>query len=287
MDLALELPINKYVAKTRSSFYYPMLMLPKHQREAILTIYAFCRYTDDIVDLAQERYHSYNPFEFLNHWRHALEQAIYQRSRYDLLNQLVAVAKTFSIPFDLFFELIGGVEMDITKNRYQSFGELYDYCYKVASTVGLMSMHIIAKKNRNMEHYAEHLGIAMQLTNIIRDVSKDFKMNRIYLPHEDLIRWGCNEDQIAEKITTPKFIELMRFQCERAKSYYRKADAYYYPTRSYIFLPVRAVQNIYYQLLLKIENHLDELLETHIAVSIPRKFSIIFNTWLAERKYGR
>jgi 15-cis-phytoene synthase len=287
MDIVLDLPINRYVAKTRSSFYYPMLMLPKQQRDAILTVYAFCRYTDDIVDLAEERYQAYNPFEFLDHWRNALKEAIHQESKYSMLNQLVAVAKTFSIPFELFFELIRGVEMDITKKRYQSFDELYEYCYKVASTVGLMSMHIIAKKNKNMEHYAENLGIAMQLTNIIRDVSKDFKMNRLYLPAEDLSRWQCHEEQIAQHITTPEFMELMRFQCARAKSYYQKADEWYYPTRSYIFLPARAVQDIYYQLLLKIEDHLDELLDTHFSISLPRKFGIIFNTWLTERTYGR
>lgn len=283
MAHTLELPVQPLIPTRRSTFYYPMLMLPRPQREAILTVYDFCRYTDDIVDLAEEGKAVYNPFEFLNRWKTALDEAIRQKSPYPLLNRLVDVARRFSIPFELFFELIRGVEMDLTQKRYVNFDELYKYCYRVASTVGLMSMRILTKNNPDMEAYAENLGIGMQLTNIIRDVAADHKMNRIYLPQTELNQWGVSESDITEKRITPQFRELILFQCERAKGYYRKADELYGKNRSYIFIPARAVQNIYYELLLKSENNIDDLLMKKISLSFPKKISIMLGTWWKEK----
>ncbi len=283
MNHAIDITAQPLIPTRRSTFYYPMLMLPKPQREAILTVYDFCRYTDDIVDLAEEGQAAYNPFEFLNRWKIALEEAICRESAYPMLNKLVNVARRFSIPFELFFELIRGVEMDLTQKRYPSFEELYRYCYRVASTVGLMSMRILTKNNPDMEAYAENLGIGMQLTNIIRDIAMDHKMNRIYLPQNELQEWGVLESDIAAKRMTPEFRDMIRFQCERAKKYYQIADEFHAKHRSYIFIPARAVQNIYYELLLKTERQKDQLFHKKISLSFPKKIGILLRTWLKEK----
>lgn len=263
----------------RSTFYFPMLLLPRLQREAVLTVYDFCRFTDDIVDRAVESSIRYNPAEKLEQWRKALLEAIQRESPYPLLNRLVETAHRFVIPFELFFELIRGVEMDLTRRRYLTFDELYLYCYRVASTPGLMTMRILGQNNDSMNAYAIHLGIAMQLTNIIRDIGDDYQQDRIYIPQEDLRRWNVAESTFAEKPMKDNFVEMLRHQIERAKSYYQKADEHYNGDCR----PARAVQNIYYALLLKTEKNLEHILERRIRLSFLQKMKILIHTWVAKK----
>ena len=127
-------------------------------------------------------------------------------------------ARRFNIPFGHFFELIQGMEMDLTKNRYETFEELERYCYLVASSVGLMCRQIFGYRNESTREYAINLGIALQLTNILRDVKDDAERGRIYLPREDLARFGYTEDDILHQRYSPAFVELMRFECDRARA---------------------------------------------------------------------
>lgn len=263
----------------RSSFYFPMLMLPRLQREAVLRVYDFCRFTDDIVDLAAEFPVKYNPAEQLEKWRLALLEAIHCESSYPFLNRLVETARSFVIPFELFFELIRGVEMDLTQHRYATFDDLYQYCYRVASTAGLMTMRILGQHSASMQEYAVHLGIAMQLTNIIRDVGADYRLNRIYIPQEDLKRWNVREKAFAEKCPGENFTRLMQAQIDRARSFYRRADTCYTSQ----CVPARAVQNIYYALLLKTEKNIHVLPERRIKLGTMKKISILLHTQLTAR----
>lgn len=248
-----------------------------------MTVYAFCRYTDDMVDTVRV---NYNPLEFLDHWKKELQNAIAGKSELNFLNQLVHIARRFSIPLELFFELIRGVEMDLTINRYKTFDELYEYCYRVASTVGLMTISILGKKNSRIESYAVNTGIAVQLTNIIRDVAADIQKNRIYIPKQELDKFGCSENDLLTGNNKASFLNLMRDQCERAQVYYGKADEDYDAERTYLLFPARAMQNIYHSLLIKTEANLEILFQKKISLSIPQKASIVFKTWWNERQYA-
>ncbi|MBL7995683.1 phytoene/squalene synthase family protein [bacterium] len=275
--------ISDYVRQSGSSFYFPMLVFPKDKRDAIMTVYAFCRYTDDMVDTEND---NHNPFEFLDHWKTELQTAISGKSQLSFLNRLVYIARRFSIPLDLFFELIRGVEMDLTKNRYKTFDELYEYCYRVASTVGLMTVSILGKKSSRIESYAVNTGIAVQLTNIIRDVASDVQKNRIYIPKQELEKFGCTEEDLLSGNNQSSFVMLMREQCIRARRYYMQADDDYAAERSYLLFPARAMQNIYYSLLVKTEQNLENLSSKKISLSIPQKASIVFKTWWNERQFA-
>jgi phytoene synthase len=281
----MKFSIANYVRRSRSSFYYPMLVLPGEKREAIMTVYAFCRYTDDIVDRAAAD-PSYNALEFLKHWSDEVRLAMDVRSIYPLLNDVMSVARKFGIPFSLFFELIEGIKMDLQKNRYQTFDELYTYCYKVASTVGLMTLRILEQCGPNAEAYAVRAGIAMQLTNIIRDVSSDLQRNRIYLPVDEMEKFGCLERDLAMRPPSTELLNLLRFQCRRAHEFYAAANERYLTERSRAFFPARAMQNIYYQLLLKVENNLNDLLERKISLPMPQRANVLIRTWLEERRHG-
>ncbi len=284
MNPAFNPSIAQYVRESGSSFYFPMLMFPRDKREAIMTVYAFCRYTDDMVDVVRP---DRDPFEFLDHWRKELQKAIAGRSELQFLNRLIHTARSFSIPVDLFFELIRGVEMDLTKKRYKTFDELYEYCYRVASTVGLMTVSILGKKNPRIESYAVNTGIAVQLTNIIRDVASDIQKDRIYIPEQEMNKFGYTEKDLIQKRNTTVFVELMREQCRKAEEYYAKADEAYAAERSYLLFPARAMQNIYHRLLIKTESHLDDLFHKKITLSLPQKASIVLKTWWDEKQFSQ
>ncbi len=169
--------------KSKSSFYYAFNLLPNEKRDAMNTVYAFCRQTDDIIDEGNES--DELKYEKLHRWRVEFEKAFSGNSEYLLLNKLANTISKFNIPLDPFFELIKGMEMDLQRNQYLTFDDLVLYCYRVASTVGLMCIEIFGYKNKSAKDFAIDLGIALQLTNILRDIKKDAKKGRVYLPQED------------------------------------------------------------------------------------------------------
>ena len=172
--------------KSKSSFYYAFNLLPEDKRDAMNTVYAFCRKTDDIVDENSDS--TDLKYEKLRKWRIEFEKSFSGNSEFALLNKLGKTISNFNIPLDPFFELIKGMEMDLQKDRYKSFDDLQLYCYRVASTVGLMCIEIFGYKHPSTKQFAVDLGIALQMTNILRDIGKDAKNGRIYLPQEDLIK---------------------------------------------------------------------------------------------------
>jgi phytoene synthase len=269
---------------TSSNFYYSFSVLPKHQREAINTVYAFCRYTDDIVD---EEPDESRKVVLLRKLRMELGMALRGTSRLPLLNQLAATARRFNIPVDHFHDLIRGVEMDLTKKRYETFEELSTYCFLVASSVGLMCRQIFGYRNESTKDYAINLGLAFQLTNIIRDVKDDARRGRIYIPQEDLRRFGYSEEDILAARYTPEFVNLMRFECDRAKRYFELAQQSLRDEDKRYFFAARIMWSIYAHILRTIERSQYNVFQRRISISKPLKLLITFRYWLSHHlKYS-
>jgi len=255
----------------KSNFSLPIMFLPPPKREAIETIYAFCRYSDDIVD---EEADVKEKSRRLLVWTSELQRAFEGTSRYAILNRLVSVAKRFNIPTHHFLDLLRGMEMDLSRNRYETFVDLEQYCYRAASTVGLICAEVFGYHHEATKQYAVHLGIALQLTNILRDIKTDAKKGRIYLPLEDLRRFGYTEEDLLNSVYDDRFRALMKFQCERAHSFYRKAKKYLAEDDKPLFSMARAMGNIYYLLLLRIERANYDVFSKRIRLASPVKFLV-------------
>src|SRR5215471_14376762 len=202
------------------NFYYAFLFLPKAQRDAIYTVYAFCRYCDDIADDGQALTVQQT---LLEDWRRELDNCYAGKPTHRITQALHQTVAHYAIAKHHFEELISGVEMDLTVQRYATFSELEQYCYRVASVVGLACLPIFGATHPGAQSYARNLGIALQLTNIMRDVKEDAERGRIYVPLEDLRAFQYAETDLLQQRYTPAFVALMRFQQQRALEYYRKA----------------------------------------------------------------
>jgi 15-cis-phytoene synthase len=207
-------------AQSGSSFTVSFIFLPKAQRNAMTALYAFCREVDDVVDectdytVAQTK---------LNWWKNEVQNLYANTPQHPVTKALQPVIKEFNLAQEHFLEIIDGMEMDLKFNRYQDFKQLQLYCYRVASVVGLLSASIFGFKNRKTLKYAHDLGMAFQLTNIIRDVGEDARRGRIYLPLDELRKAKVSEDDILHSRESSAVKELMEYQIERAESYYDKA----------------------------------------------------------------
>ena len=211
---------EKITAQHSKSFYYASGLLPEEKRSAVRALYAFCRTVDDIVDesLVSERDSQ------LDYWRHMVEAASFDAE------DMVAAAwadtlARYHIPRHYALQLIDGVARDLFQIRYQTFEELATYCYGVASTVGLMSMYIVGFHSSDAVPYAIKLGVALQMTNILRDVGEDYHNGRLYLPREELAFYGIQETDIAEGRLTDNWRQFMRFQIDRTRQLYEESWA--------------------------------------------------------------
>ncbi|MBM4158689.1 MAG: phytoene/squalene synthase family protein [Ignavibacteria bacterium] len=218
--------ITKLYAKT---FYFTSVFLPEQKRNSAYAVYAFCRYIDDLIDRSgsQEGFLTDKEriAEAIFIWKRDLK-SVYSGDFIDnpIMIALKDTLSKYKIPEELPNELIEGVEMDLTKKRYDNFEELKKYCYKVASVVGLMTIEIFGYENKNALSFAVDMGIAMQLTNILRDIREDAEKNRIYIPREDLMRFDYDEENILKRKINSNFKELMKFQIDRANNYYDRAE---------------------------------------------------------------
>jgi len=264
--------------KSKSSFYYAFNLLPAPKREAMNTVYAFCRKTDDIVDEGVET--NLQKYSMLLKWRTELENAFENNSEFPLLNKLATTISQFDIPVEHFFELIRGMEMDLQKTRYDSFDELKQYCYRVASTVGLMCIEIFGYKHKSAKNFAEDLGIALQLTNIIRDVAKDAKNNRIYIPLDEMRMFDYPESDLLNRVYNNNFISLMEYQANRAKTYFDKAThCLNFEDKASMFA-ARAMQHIYYRILERIIQAKYDVYNQNIKLSKFEKVGISLGVWV-------
>jgi phytoene synthase len=202
------------------SFYFATRFFPRDLAESAHAVYWFCRITDDIVD---ENPEPASASVQLEQWRAALVDAFqHERSHSPVLRHFTAACRRHSIPAEYALELIEGMRMDLHCVRYRRFSDLRVFCYRVASTVGLMMSHVIGYEGDALR-YAEELGIAMQLTNILRDVKEDTRRGRVYLPLEEMEEFGCSESDLSERHGSVALRNLVRFQSERARSFYRRA----------------------------------------------------------------
>jgi 15-cis-phytoene synthase len=237
------------VARSRAkNFYYSFVLLSAQQRKAMCAIYAFMRYCDDLSD---EPGATRAPME---RWRAELEEALEGRfSDHPVWPAFHHTVRRFGIPHEYFRQMIDGVTSDLEPRHYETFDELYQYCYRVASVVGLTIIHIFGFDTRSALPLAEKCGIAFQLTNILRDVREDAERGRIYFPAEDLRRFGVSEEDLRTGNRTAEFVKLMRFEAGRARAYYNESapllDLIHPRSRSSLW----ALISIYSRLLERIE----------------------------------
>jgi phytoene synthase len=211
-----------FTKKSGSNFYYSFLFLPRARRQAMYTVYAFCKQVDSAVD---EPPPGGNPQEELRRWRAELEAAYHGTPTLPVTISLAEHARRLSIPQAYFEELLKGVEMDLTMTSYKTFRDLSLYCYRVASVVGLICLHVFGITSPRAQDYAVDLGMAFQLTNILRDLGTDAIQGRVYVPEEDMEKFGCSAELLRRQQDSPGLRELIRFEAARAHEYYNKAAA--------------------------------------------------------------
>jgi phytoene synthase len=274
--------IAKEIAKkSNSSFYYAFNLLPAEQRDAMNTVYAFCRQTDDIVD--EGTISDAIKYDKLRKWRIELEKSLDGQSDYPLINKLSKTIQNFSIPLEPFFDLIKGMEMDLQKKRYLTFNDLQTYCYNVASTVGLMCIEIFGYRHPSAKDFAINLGIALQLTNILRDVKKDAEKGRIYLPKEDLEKFNYHESDVFNNTYNENFQRMMEYQVERAREYFNSATACLNREDKKAMFAARAMQHIYSRMLNKIVDADYNVYQKKIKISTFKKVGISLGVWAKYR----
>lgn len=266
--------------QSKSSFYYAFNLLPKLQRDAMNIVYAFCRKTDDLVDnnLSNEI-----KLKNLNLWKEEFDKSIYGNSKNELLINLSKVIENFKIPLEPFFDLIEGMEMDINICRYEDFESLKKYCYHVASTVGLISIEIFGYKNEKTKDFAINLGIAFQLTNILRDIVKDLENNRIYIPLNEMRTFDYSESDLIMKKYNQSFIDLMKYQVERAEGYFNLASTSLPSEDRKAMFPARAMHSVYYTLLKKIVKSNYDVLNKNIRVNNFEKIYLALFVYLKNK----
>lgn len=258
-------------SESHSSFLSGFRFLSPEKRDALTIIYAYCRELDDIVD---ENHDAHVAMITLNWWRADLDKVFSDgiMPEHPVNQALQTIIQPFAIPKHELLEIINGMEMDLTRNRYPDFSTLQLYCYRVAGVVGRLITRICGFQNSQTLDYADKMGLALQLTNIIRDVGEDARMGRIYLPVNELQKFNVPAQVILTQQATTEFAQLMAFQINRAKQYYREAMA---------LLPSEDKKNqraglimaaIYHALLLEIERDgAQNVLKYKIAIPSPRK----------------
>lgn len=280
--------ITRSYAKT---FYYATRFLPHHKQRSIFAIYALCRSLDNLVDdaadaIATDPAKRNEIADALAAWEQNLADT-YQGNPADnpVLLAFSDVLRRFEIPITLPLKLIDGVRMDLFIQRYNSFDELYDYSYKVASVVGLMISEVFGYEDKSALPCAVDLGIAMQLTNILRDVGEDLQRGRIYLPAEDLKRFNVTETDLENHRVTEDFIELMKFQVARARSYYKKADQGIPKLSQDSRVPVYLARYNYARILDQIEANGYQVFTRRAYLTFTQKMSLIPRLWWENRAH--
>ena len=258
------------------NFYYAFLTLPQERRRAIYVAYAFCRYCDDAVDTAESVDQKMATLESLYA---SLNDAYTGRTSDPLFLALADVADRHDIPEEYFKQVIHGVESDLTKVRYQDFEELRSYCYQVASVVGLICLQIFGYKDDSAREHAIDLGLAMQLTNIARDIQEDLGLGRIYLPQDEIARFGYSEEALEAGIVNESFIDLMRFQAQRARGYFDSG----FKLLPYLSPRSRACPAVMGQLYSKVLQRIEEaefdVFQHRISLSKTEKLRVTAQTW--------
>jgi len=262
----------------KSSFGISFLFLPRRQREAIERVYAFCRALDDVSDSDLGPDEKKRQLDF---WRNELDRCYAGKAEDPITAALQETVREFNLTRTYFEELTQGIEMDFTVARYSSFVHLSQYCYRVAGTVGLICLEIFGCPDE--KDYAVALGIAFQVTNILRDVKDDAERGRIYLPQDDLLRFGYTEAELMARTYNDRFVELMRFEAERARDYYRRAGDLVKPEHRRQLIASEIMAAIYLALLREIKAVRYNVFDQRVRLSKPRKVALALKTALLNR----
>jgi phytoene synthase len=269
--------------KSGSNFYYSFLFLPKARRDAMYTIYAFCKGVDSAVD---EPPAGSDPKEELRRWRAELDAVYDGTPTWPLMISLAHHVRRLSIHKAYFEELIKGVEMDLSTTRYATFDELSLYCYRVASVVGLICLHVFGPTSPHAQDYAVDLGMAFQLTNILRDLGTDAEQGRIYLPQEDLARFGYTEAEMLSRKPASPLRDLVDYEAARARSYYAKAQASLdgLPSSDRRALVVAEIMRaIYSEILQRIEQRDHAVFGPRVRLTTSERLRLAGGVWLRGR----
>jgi phytoene synthase len=260
-----------------TSFYYSFLVLPAAERNAIVSVWDACRAIDDAVDEATSPAEATGQLRF---WRGEIAR-VFDGGRPESPQgaALQPVAVRYTLPRRAFKDLIDGVQMDLEHTRYATFDDLREYCWRVASTVGIICLHIFGCRHPGGRDYAMHLGLALQLTNITRDVGTDLTRGRIYLPQDEMARAGCTEADLEAGRITPPVAALLRLQCQRARDYYDRAAAALPPGEARHLVAAEIMGAIYFALLQAIERRGYDVFSEVVRVPRPRRALIAATTW--------
>jgi phytoene synthase len=264
-------------AASGSSFYYSFLFLPPERRRAITALYAFCREVDDVVDESLDPQLAATKLAW---WRLEVANLFAGKPQHPVSRALLPCLEKYSISQEHLGEIIDGMEMDLTQTRYLDWTGLERYCYRVAGVVGLLAAGIFGYRDARTLDYAKNLGIAFQLTNIIRDVGEDARKNRIYLPMEDLKRFGVPAADILNANETEDFRKLLAFEVARAKQYYEKAFQSLPAADRRAQRPGLIMAAIYRALLDEIQRDGFHVLTARTSLTPLRKFWIAWKTWI-------
>ena len=264
-------------AASGSSFYYSFLFLPRERRRAITALYAFCREVDDVVDEASDPQLAATKLAW---WRTEIANLFAGNPQHPATRALSPFVEKYSLKQENLLEIIDGMEMDLTQTRYLDWPGLERYCYRVAGVVGLLAAGIFGYRDARTLEYAKNLGIAFQMTNIVRDVGEDARKNRIYLPMEDLKRFNVPAAEILNSRESPAFRELIQYEAERAKSYYAKAFAALPAEDRKAQRAGLIMAAIYRTLLDEIERDEFHVLTRRTSLTPLRKFWIAWKTWV-------
>lgn len=268
-------------AKSGSSFYYSFLFLPEQKRKAIMALYAFCREVDDVVDEIHEDQVARVKLAW---WREEIQRLFHGKPQHPVTLALKPQLAQFKLDEKYFVDIIDGMQMDLDFNHYDNFEDLSLYCYRAASAVGLLTVEIFGYENKQTLHYAHDLGMALQLTNILRDVREDAKRDRVYIPASELQQFGVNVSDFLKPKTPDNVYKLFKFQADRARKFYQQAlenlpDEDRYSQRSGIMMKV-----IYETLLDELELDGFKVLEHQIKLTPLRKIWLAWQTSRKEKK---
>lgn len=264
-------------AASGSSFYYSFLFLPPERRRAITALYAFCREVDDVVDECHDLAIAQNKLDW---WRHEVAAMDEGKAQHPVSRALAEIRCEFALPQEQLLEIIDGMEMDLQQTRYLDFRALQLYCYRVASVVGLLSAEIFGYSDRQTLKYAHDLGMAFQLTNIIRDVGEDARRGRIYLPVDELQRFDVPARAILDARHSDAFVALMEFQYQRAEQFYERAFAQLPDCDRKAQRPGLVMAAIYRTLLAEIRADGFRVLDRRTSLTPLRKIWLAGTTWM-------
>jgi phytoene synthase len=270
---------SRVTRKSRSNFYYAFLALPRARREALYAVYAFCRTVDDIADLGTD---ATAQRAGLAAWRRDIARC-YERGpapEHPIAVQLAEAVRRFALPRPALEAIVEGCEMDLQRATYETFEDLAPYCYRVASAVGLCCIEIFGYTDPRAREYAVSLGMALQLTNIIRDVGVDARNGRVYIPQHDLRAFGVAEGDLRGGRYGDGFVRLMAFQAARAREHYAKAWAAFPAVDARSLVPAEIMGRIYFALLGEIEARRFRVFDERVALPARRKAAIALRCWM-------